>query len=201
MSQNQLNFAHIRTINQSAAISESNATTLAGNPAHRVVYYTENTFETMETWTVEGDKAYLIRYVAKIPNYSDYLPVIQQMLDSFEIISSPASSSKQGNSPPEAHNMLIQRNDLAAVAIDLNGTDADIDDRLTFVITLDPQSGNITQFDPSNGFLVYTPNNVFAGSYLGSVGTDFFRYMVIDNSGTKSSNATVSIQYCPVATC
>jgi Big-like domain-containing protein len=111
-------------------------------------------------------------------------------------------SMPTGNHPPEAHDMIIQRNDLSAVAMDLNATDADTADRLTFMITLAPQSGNITQFDSSNGFMVYTPLSPASNHSINWVGSDFFRYMVTDNSGMSSDNATVSVQYCPtVADC
>jgi PsbP-like protein len=198
MSLNELTTAHIGTLKGSAPtlqIWQSSNTTLAGNPAYTVVYTNESRFEGMEAWTVKGDKAYLIRYVAEAPNYSNYLPVIQQMLASFEIISSESEGSQE-NSQPEAHDMIIQKNDTSAVAFELNGTDADTGDKLTFVITLNPQVGLISQFDSSTGFIVYTPRSNFS-----NVGADFFRYMVTDNTGAKSKNATVSIQYCPVADC
>jgi hypothetical protein len=69
--------------------SESDTTaTLAGNPAHKIVYkYNEgqNGIKVMETLTVKDDKGYIIMYTAKASKYSNYLPIIQKMMDSFKI--------------------------------------------------------------------------------------------------------------------
>ena len=69
--------------------SESDATaTLAGNPAHKIVYKYKNgqdDIKVMETLTVEYNKGNILMYNAEAPKYSDYLPTIQKMMDSFEI--------------------------------------------------------------------------------------------------------------------
>jgi hypothetical protein len=76
---------------------ESNPTTLAGNPAHKIVFLppTDNVpfkFETMLVWTVKSDKVYIISYNAEAARYSTYLPTIQKMIDSFEITNSTTTS-------------------------------------------------------------------------------------------------------------
>jgi hypothetical protein len=76
---------------------ESNPTTLAGNPAHKLVFLppTDNVpfkFETMLVWTVKSDKVYIISYNAEAARYSTYLPTIQKMIDSFEITNSTTTS-------------------------------------------------------------------------------------------------------------
>ena len=48
--------------------------------------YRENERKAMQVWTLKGDKAYLITYKAEPEKYSKYLPTIQKMIDSFEII-------------------------------------------------------------------------------------------------------------------
>jgi hypothetical protein len=76
---------------------ESNFTTLANNnPAYRIVSTFTNSgptadllhspqFQTMTIWTIEGDRIYTISY-SQIPSqFSTYLPIIQKMIDSFEI--------------------------------------------------------------------------------------------------------------------
>ena len=40
----------------------------------------------MQVWTIKGDKAYHITYAANADRYSDYLPSIQKMIGSFEIV-------------------------------------------------------------------------------------------------------------------
>jgi hypothetical protein len=61
--------------------------TLAGNyPAYKLVTSTDLT-KTMQIGTIIGDKKYLISYDAPVSRYSSYLPIIQKMIDSFEIIS------------------------------------------------------------------------------------------------------------------
>jgi serine/threonine-protein kinase len=41
------------------------------------------TLRTMEVWTINGDKAYMISYNADPSDFSNYLPTIQKMIDSF----------------------------------------------------------------------------------------------------------------------
>jgi hypothetical protein len=79
-------------------IIESSPTTLAGNPAHRIVFLppTDNVpfkFETMLVWTVKSDKVYIMSYNAEANRYSTYLPTIQKMIDSFEITNSTTTTT------------------------------------------------------------------------------------------------------------
>ena len=39
--------------------------------------------KTMEVWTIEGGIAYMISYNADSSDFSNYLPIIQKMIDSF----------------------------------------------------------------------------------------------------------------------
>ena len=72
----------------------SNATTFAGNPAHRIVYsFTEPSivtpsdfqFQSMNVWTIRGNKEYTISYSQPLEEYPTYLGVVQQLVESFEI--------------------------------------------------------------------------------------------------------------------
>ena len=67
---------------------ELNATTLSGNnPAHKVVYTNregEDKHKTMQILSIKEDKAYLLTYSAEERKYSDYLPTIKKMIDSFK---------------------------------------------------------------------------------------------------------------------
>jgi hypothetical protein len=74
---------------------ESNITTLANNPAYKIVSTFTNSgladplhsppFQTMTIWTIKGDKIYTISYSQITSEFSTYLPIIQKMIDSFEI--------------------------------------------------------------------------------------------------------------------
>lgn len=77
---------------------ESLPTTIANNPAHQIVY-TETLgplkLKKMQIWTVMNGMAYIIIYSAEESSYSDQLPTVQKMLDSFNIIktASPVTNS------------------------------------------------------------------------------------------------------------
>jgi hypothetical protein len=65
--------------------------TLAGNPAHQIFLdysYDDNSKDATEIWTVKDDKIYLIEFVAKDGVYSSYLPLVNEMIDSFQITKS-----------------------------------------------------------------------------------------------------------------
>jgi hypothetical protein len=73
----------------------SNDTTFAGNPAHKIVYsFTEPSlvtpsdfqFQSMNVWTIKGDKQYTLSYSQPIEEYPTYLGVVQQIIDSFKIV-------------------------------------------------------------------------------------------------------------------
>jgi hypothetical protein len=73
----------------------SNETTFAGNPAHKIVYsFTEPSlvtpsdfqFQSMNVWTIKGDKQYTLSYSQPIEEYPTYLGVVQQIIDSFKIV-------------------------------------------------------------------------------------------------------------------
>lgn len=65
----------------------SNASTItpSHNPAHTVLYGTED-FKGLKTWTIKDNNIYLITYAAKTEKYPIYLPTIQKMVNSFDII-------------------------------------------------------------------------------------------------------------------
>lgn len=69
---------------------ESSATTLAGNPAHKIEFTAtddkEEKRKAIQIWTLKDDKAYLFTYKADSKNYSAYLQAVQSMLQSFKIV-------------------------------------------------------------------------------------------------------------------
>lgn len=68
---------------------ESTSATLSDNPARKVVYtYSDAEIgktRTMEIFTIKDDKLYFISYTADATKYSNYLPTVQKMTDSFKI--------------------------------------------------------------------------------------------------------------------
>lgn len=68
---------------------ESGNTTLAGRTAHKLVYLADKSElrqKFMQVWTIKGNKAYILTYVARPDKYNIYLGTIQKMIGSFEII-------------------------------------------------------------------------------------------------------------------
>lgn len=52
----------------------------------------ENTFEGQEIWTVDSDPHYLLTYQVDQTYYADYSDTVEQMVDSFEIVSTNGDS-------------------------------------------------------------------------------------------------------------
>ena len=78
---------------QGMEISESSATTLAGNPAHKITFspgdqIAQNSpveFKFMQIFTTIGNKVYSLSYNAEASKFSTHLDTIQQMLHSVKI--------------------------------------------------------------------------------------------------------------------
>ena len=78
----------VNDLKQDFRVSESDAT-LAGNPAYKIVYTgleASIDLKAMMVMTIKGDRAYIISYTAEPEKYSYYLPTVQKMIDSFEIL-------------------------------------------------------------------------------------------------------------------
>ena len=74
-------------------IIESNTTTLAGIPAHKIVYTflspdpaIQIPFTSMNIWTIKQGNAYNISYTEARSQYIKYLEVTEHMINSFTII-------------------------------------------------------------------------------------------------------------------
>jgi hypothetical protein len=62
--------------------------TLAGSPAYEINFdysYLDNNKKAIEIWTVKDNKVYIIDYVAHEQAYDISVPVVQKMIESFEI--------------------------------------------------------------------------------------------------------------------
>ena len=74
-------------------IIESNPSTLAGNPAHKTVFLASSgsglfKIETMLVWTVKGNNVYTISFNSEAAKYPTYVPIVQKMINTFEIANS-----------------------------------------------------------------------------------------------------------------
>ena len=73
------------------SLSESTPTSLTGGyPAHKIIYTYSNPIvgitKAMDILTIKSDKLYFLSYNADAVKYSKYLPIIQKVIDSFQII-------------------------------------------------------------------------------------------------------------------
>jgi hypothetical protein len=80
----------------SVQIIESNPSTLAGNPAHKTVFLASSgsglfKIETMLVWTVKGNNVYTISFNSEAAKYPTYVPIVQKMINTFEIANSTAT--------------------------------------------------------------------------------------------------------------
>ena len=65
--------------------------TLAGNPANQIFLdysYANNSKDGTEIWTIKDNKIYLIEFVTQDKLYSSYLPIVNEMINSFQIVNS-----------------------------------------------------------------------------------------------------------------
>ncbi len=74
-------------------IQESSPTTLAGQPANKIVYTDDringNKLKKIQVWTVvNNSKAYVITFASEDSKFADYLPEAQNILSSFKTTSS-----------------------------------------------------------------------------------------------------------------
>jgi hypothetical protein len=69
-------------------IIKSNTNAINNNPTYQIQYTHKDgraTFDTLQIWTINGNKIYTILFNADPVDYPTYLPVIQKMTDSFAI--------------------------------------------------------------------------------------------------------------------
>ncbi|MGB7955729.1 MAG: PsbP-related protein [Candidatus Nitrosopolaris sp.] len=90
---NEVTKVQIKNLTQSHPdfrLIESTNSVLAGNIAHKIVFIaTDNRKHertAMQIWTLKGNNAYLITYKTEPGKYSKYLPTVQKMIESFQII-------------------------------------------------------------------------------------------------------------------
>lgn len=80
---------------QDFQLIKSKAATFDNNPSHVLVYtYTNHNLikiKAMDIGILNGNKIYVVTFYAELSKYPTYLPTIQKMIDSLEIVN-PASS-------------------------------------------------------------------------------------------------------------
>ncbi len=83
--------AAFEVINQTVTdfnLSETAATTLDNNPAHKIVYTAKQNqinLQYMQVWTIKDNKTYILTYGATQVNYDKYQAIVQDMVSSFKI--------------------------------------------------------------------------------------------------------------------
>jgi hypothetical protein len=70
----------------------SNATVLAGNPAN-MIQYTQGPLFTLAIYTIVGNQLYTIAYIVDSTQYLNYIPVVQQMVNSLVINSTACTEN------------------------------------------------------------------------------------------------------------
>lgn len=77
----------------------SNEISLAGiKPAHKIIFTSDTMHNTMAVYGIKGDKAYIIDYIAgSEATYSNYFPIAQKMMDSFQIVNANAKAVTASN--------------------------------------------------------------------------------------------------------
>jgi eukaryotic-like serine/threonine-protein kinase len=71
-------------------ITESSPSTLAGNPAHKIVFLASPgiapfKIETMLVWMVKGNNVYTISFNSEPEKFPTYVPTVEKMINSFEL--------------------------------------------------------------------------------------------------------------------
>lgn len=86
-------------------IIKSNTTSIDNNPTYQIQYTQKDgraTFDTLQIWTISGNKIYTIIFNADPADYPTYLPVIQKIIDSFDIL--------EDNNNTDPNNQMKLRN-------------------------------------------------------------------------------------------
>ena len=83
-------------------IIKSNITPIDNNPTYQIQYTQKDgraTFDTLQIWTMSGNRIYAIIFNADPADYPTYLPIIQKIIDSFDVLKdNNNNSNNNGNS-------------------------------------------------------------------------------------------------------
>jgi eukaryotic-like serine/threonine-protein kinase len=81
-------------------IIKSNTTPIDNNPTYQIQYTQKDgraTFDTLQIWTISGNKIYTIIFNADPADYPTYMPVIQKMIDSFDVLDDNNTNNSNSN--------------------------------------------------------------------------------------------------------
>jgi hypothetical protein len=111
MSLEEFSAASINNLRQSFPrfnLLESNSTTLGGFPAHRVVYTAEVApgfgVKFIQVWTIKDARDFIITDGSLPSDFSNYLPTIQHMINSFAFIPTTPATQPANNATTPAIN-------------------------------------------------------------------------------------------------
>jgi hypothetical protein len=74
---------------QNTRVLEDRGTDLAGLQAYEIIYYEydpDRTLKVKSIFTIEDDDIYRINYAADVSTFDDYLPMVEEMIQSFQFI-------------------------------------------------------------------------------------------------------------------
>jgi hypothetical protein len=82
-----LNLNNLKQTQPGFQLLTSNDTTLAeGNPAHELTYTAASGLKTLAVYMIKENKAFILEYITgQEATYLTYLPIAQEMIDSFQI--------------------------------------------------------------------------------------------------------------------
>ncbi|MCA9217934.1 MAG: tandem-95 repeat protein [Planctomycetales bacterium] len=139
--------------------------------------------------TVEVDANGVATYTPN-PNYfgpDSFTYTVSDAEDATSNVATVSIDVLEINDTPVAHNDVLRTRRNVPTVIDLLANDTDIDGQVdgnSIIITFNPKSGGV-QLN-GDGTVTFTP-------LLGFIGTDTFRYIVRDNDGATSNEASVTI--------
>lgn len=79
---------NIGLVSRDYNIIDFSPTTLAGNPAQKIVFTAKlgsYDLKGLHVYTIKNNKIYIVGYMGQSDRYSDFIGIVQQMIDSFEI--------------------------------------------------------------------------------------------------------------------
>ena len=116
MSLEEFSAASINNLRQSFPrfnLLESSSTTLGGFPAHRVVYTAEVApgfgVKFMQVWTIKDARDFIITDGSLPSDFSNYLPTIQHMINSFAFIPTTPATQPANNATTPATQRHMQQ--------------------------------------------------------------------------------------------
>jgi hypothetical protein len=108
-----------RSLSSFKLIESNPSATIADNNSTHKIIFSANGQKNMAVFVMKNDTLYLLRYFAPAETYSIYLPMVQKMLDSFEIsnIGSKSNNTASGISTNLNQRFLTYQNSTYGIRI------------------------------------------------------------------------------------